>query len=343
MPRRYFASQRAFTLVELLVVIAIIGVLVALLLPAIQAARESARRTHCINNMRQIGISLLNYESARKRLPEGAVQRHGVGPNGTPITGNPTMFSWISRIMPHLEEATLHSQVDWTMPLGDRNDRGDTGHHIRFQTYLCPSDDEVDITNSWYGARGNYAANVGIGFVWMNDPSPTQDCAFGSQFGCTQRPFGGDPPRQNPEAPQSSLSRFGTFMVNHGRRMSEFSDGTSNTIAVGEIRKVEGTDTRGVLHFGAGSMYMHDFTPNVPTQSAPKEHTRWCVDVDYAPCRSADQEWRGQWRHFSRSAHPGGVNVMMADTSVHYVTDDVDPDAWAAASTPNGGEPISLL
>src|SRR5262249_52281472 len=96
----------AFTLVELLVVIAIIGILVALLLPAIQAAREAARRSQCLNNIRQVGVAMMNFESATKRLPIGATQRYGINPaTGAPYTSNPTMYSWISLLMPYVEEA----------------------------------------------------------------------------------------------------------------------------------------------------------------------------------------------------------------------------------------------
>jgi type II secretory pathway pseudopilin PulG len=320
-----------------LVVIAIIGILIALLLPAVQAARESARRTQCVNNLRQTGIAIMNFESSQKRLPVGATQRYGAAVTSG---ADPTMYSWISVLMPYVEEASFYSQVDWTVPLGERNDNGDTSHHIEFQTYKCPTDEDVGIVNNWYGARGNYAGNVGIGFVWMNDTSPTQDCPPAHrQFGCNPRPFASSPPRQNPDYPQSSLSRYGTFMVNRGRKISDFVDGTSKTVAVSEIRNVEGTDTRGVLHFGAGVLYMHDFTPN---STEIDEQTRYCVDADFAPCRSTADTWKGAWRHFARSAHSGGVNVIMADASAHFISDDVELVAWQAMATPDGEELVDI-
>jgi len=332
-------NSAAFTLVELLVVIAIIGILVALLLPAIQAAREAARRTECLNNIRQIGIAFTNYESSKKQLPVGATQRYGNDPvTGAPYTSDPTMFSWVSLLMPFIEEASLHSQVDWTIPLNTRNANGDTSHHIPFATYQCPSDNRVGITNGWYGARGNYVANVGVGFVWMNDPAPTQDCSLSTQYSCSkQQAWTGA--NVNPEAKDSWLSRFGTFMVNKGRKMAEFDDGTSKTAAICELRNVEGQDSRGVLHFGAGVMYMHDYPPNY-TQ-LPYERTRYCQSVDYAPCSgTTTTDWKGAWRHYARSAHPGGVNLMMVDTSSRFINEDISDVAWKAIATPKGSEVV---
>jgi hypothetical protein len=302
-----------------------------------------------MNNIRQTGIAIMNYESARKRLPFGATQRYGNDPKtGTPYTNNPTMFSWVSDLMPYVEEASLHSQVNWKIPLDDRNSLvpADTSHHIQFQTYLCPSDNRVGITNGWYGARGNYAGNVGIGFIWMNDTSPTQDCAnaaLNPGYSCNHTGFypPGDP-RANPEAKNSSLVRFGTFMVNKGRKMSEFNDGTSKTAAISEVRNIEGQDTRGVLHFGAGVLYMHDFPPNyIPTAIGLREKTRYCINVDYAQCQQSPQDWKGDWRHYARSNHSGGVNLMMVDTSTRFISDSINEDVWKALATARGDETIN--
>jgi Protein of unknown function (DUF1559) len=131
-------------------------------------------------------------------------------------------------------------------------------------------------------------------------------------------------------------------MVNKGRKMSEFNDGTSKTAAISEVRNIEGEDTRGVLHFGAGVLYMHDFPPNyIAGSSDVKERTRYCVNVEYAACQLSPQEWKGDWKHFARSAHPGGVNIMMADTSTKFVSNSINEDLWKALATPKGDETIN--
>jgi hypothetical protein len=129
-------------------------------------------------------------------------------------------------------------------------------------------------------------------------------------------------------------------MMNKGRRMAEFIDGTSKTAAVSELRTIPGEDTRGVLHFGAGCLYMHDFPPNF---TGLPDRSRYCADTlpDYAPCIEPSGQWKGGWRHFARSAHSGGVNLMMVDTSVRFVSENVNETLWSAIATPTGAEALT--
>ena len=235
MVSRSMHSRRGFTLVELLVVIAIIGVLIALLLPAVQAAREAARKTQCANNLRQIGVAMMNYETRAGELPVADVRKHDPPPSNLVKT----YHSWVTILMNFVEQGTVWSSTDWVnKTLEDRERDKDTTHHIKLPTFDCPSDIEVGIVNTFYGARGNYAVNAGRGEVWSDDPDWRQELH----------------PKDNGTIDllkNSSLDDYGAFFVNRGLRMQDVTDGTSNTAAASELRKVEGEDTRGVARTSA--------------------------------------------------------------------------------------------
>jgi len=354
MPRFSRLASRAFTLVELLVVIAIIGILVALLLPAVQAAREAARRTQCINNLHNIGLAVQNYASSLGTLPPGDVRDANYG-GGTQIK---TLFSWITLIMPYIEEAAAFGSTDWSISLQDRNNNGDTAHHIFLKTFACPSEAnqpiEVGIVNNFYGARGNYVANAGMGYYWAEDAT-TDDALAGWRAALETDPQK-DPRSVRPRENGEHLSALGLFTVSDkgatGRKFSQITDGTSNTAAVCELRLVPERDTRGVMHFGPGSLYMHDWPPNMGSNvrnefnGLPVEDwTRYCdktIARDISPCRQASAAWKGFWHHLARSYHTGGVNLAMADASTRFVSDDVEVAVWHALGTPNGDEITGL-
>src|SRR5689334_22968154 len=180
--RRRLSNRFGFTLVELLVVIAIIGILVALLLPAIQSAREAARRSQCTNNLRQVAIAALNFEQAKKALLPG----HRMTKVGTNID---SLGSWVGQVLPYFEESALSSLINpkelffqQTSDIG--KPEGEQSHHIFLPSMVCPSDpagtgQQLGLIDPHYGARGNYAANSGWsdpgpGFndcgIWMNEP-----------------------------------------------------------------------------------------------------------------------------------------------------------------------------
>lgn len=347
--------QRGFTLVELLVVIAIIGTLVALLLPAVQSAREAARRSQCVNNLKQLGLALMNHESALGEFPKGDRRVQEAG-------GQLSLGSWVTQLLPYLEEANAYNltdkkeafylqTADQSAETGQTGDGGGKTHHITFSTLLCPSDPsdtrETGIVNDHYGARGNYVGNAGYSHpacgLWMNDLNWEQ-----TDNQCIQNFIAFKTPKVNGVIP--SLAGYGPFMINRGIELREATDGTTNTIAMSELLRHPGRDIRGCLHWGGGSLYLHSHTPNYATGSGLDEdvdRARYCSpETDRfhptAPCSQVDSSFVGFHRLAARSAHTGGVNVLMLGASCRFVADGVDPTVWQAASTFNGEEIVDV-
>ena len=298
---------RGFTLVELLVVIAIIGILIALLLPAVQAAREAARRSQCLNNLKQIGLGLHLHHDQNKKFPPG-----GVAHAGPPYYGHDT--TWITHILRYVEQNALDDQMDWVnYNIGQSQCK--TIRETTLTLFHCPSDVRPK-PNDLYGAaavyaRGNYAANNGRGPMaeWTGSPTMTRE--------------------------------GGVFYMNSEMSMADLRDGTSHTAMVSEIRAVKDTrDGRGILHYPEGPIYHHDRTPNSLVADAVR--TAWCITQPEAPCTGAYAAWN-QRAHIAtaRSSHPGGVNLLLGDGSTRFVSETIDLAIWRALCTPKAaaGEP----
>ncbi|MFM9057796.1 MAG: DUF1559 domain-containing protein [Planctomycetaceae bacterium] len=194
-PRRTpSAPRRGFSLVELLVVVAIIGTLVALLLPAVQTAREAARQTGCKNNLHQFGVALHNFETASRHLPPG--YRHAPAPEG-----NRLGFSWGALVLPYLEEVALFADLRFDRPVHDPVNAAPRERHIA--AFLCPSD----------------PVSPG-GFVEMGDERYAMGCYVGN--------FG------PPDLDDTQEQRDGVFSRNSRTRLAEIADGLSRTLMLGE-------------------------------------------------------------------------------------------------------------
>lgn len=332
-------STTGYTLVELIVVMAIIGALAAVLLPAVQSTREVARRTQCWNNLRQIGLAVMNYEAVHGRLPRGDWRQR------TDRTGIDSLGTWVTLTLPYLEEAALHDEIDFTTPFYEQaaGSSSRPPHWVSFDTHLCPSNERVGLIE-WndfhYGARGNYAANAGWAGpdsgLWMNDIDWRQ--LGNSGWGHPNNPTGVSFAKPNGRKIHSALSGFGPMLINKGIALREAIDGTSHTVMVSEIRNVPGNDIRGSLHFGGGVMYLHSEVPN----STIQDLTRLCVNLPEAPCASTERTWRGYHKLSARSSHPGGVNVLLLDSSVRFVAENIDWSTWKAAATYSEGEMASI-
>lgn len=292
--------RKAFTLVELLVVIAIIGVLIALLLPAIQAARESARRTECVNNFRQWAVSMHLYHDAIKKLPVGA-------------RTNPRQ-TWVMRLWPYIEQGTLDMRNDFKRAFFVEPGtihytlNGLTGQYVPM--YYCPSDVGSDQTVGEYQRRrGNYVVNWGnVTYKW---PLELEGIAPFSYVEGNSR---------NPR--KTSLA--------------DMTDGTSNTVMMSETLKAwsnADNDWRGDFQNDEGNFRFH--TRLTPNTSAPDiiESGWFRPNVDPSMPATA-----GSWQVYAaRSRHPGGVNVSMCDGSVHFIDEAIALQSWKEMGSMNGG------
>ncbi len=334
-----------FTLVELLVVIAIIGILVAMLLPAVQSARESARRLTCTNNLKQLSLACMNYESTHREFPYG--RKYDIWDT----------YSWLQLTLPHIEQSRNH-ELFWTLPLkGYRQSvngpNGPIGNDARLRTarhtlipgYYCPSDrtptpNEID-TESYGFYRGNYRGCTGTGDMYGETTGPLdRDAPLGVGIFGVKHNQTVDP---------------GAGVKTQGTKVRQVVDGTSNTAMLSEGIVPVFTGWGGVLGesiYGnmGGALYSHTLTPNSSSPDlvyGPCPQQRGDTEY-YAPCTSiAGNGWwtpsAARSQAAARSLHRGGVNLAMADGSVHFAQDTIDTLVWQALGTRAGEEPFASL
>jgi prepilin-type N-terminal cleavage/methylation domain-containing protein/prepilin-type processing-associated H-X9-DG protein len=339
--------MHGFTLVELLVVIAIIGVLVALLLPAVQAARESARRAQCVNNLKQLALGCLNHESSNKTMPYGRK------------FDNWDTYTWTELVLPYIEQQTVYN-LYWKIgepkyvtpaaptygpvgPMGD-DPRAHQARHTPIDAFNCPSDaparaNEMDTPN-WGHWRASYRGCVGAGDMYgIRVDAVDGEIANYAILGVygVKADVDGGPKELAPPA-----------------KLAEIADGTSNTVMLSEGLQPTVTGWGGPLGayiYGnmGGGLFSNALTPN---SSEPDRPIGPCPqnqgDTEYrAPCLSlgghpgqTNPGGRGA-RVAARSYHPGGVNVLMLDGSVHFMKDSVNLRVWRNLGTRASGEVVS--
>jgi len=323
----------AFTLVELLVVIAIIGVLVALLLPAIQAAREAARRTQCVNNLKQIGLGMLNFEKARRTFPPGEFKPAGVNTNGA--------LAWSVWFLPYIEESNLYGQMDFKKDIRmEPNWKADLTGPVNtiIPVYLCPSmarrqtRREMDGRLGQFNNDGIYNPGSGEGmacidYMGISGPGsrvthPQVGVMYGGERGMLLNMDSGGPCLGT--APQCSAKTI---------PMRKVTDGTSHTILVGECSGRGVEDSNGDKPGGESFNKLDGAWASKNNVG----HIKLNVDTDQHSAINPPPEVN--WvEHEFFSDHPGGVNVLMCDGSVHFMQDDTHYLIYYALCSRDSGE-----
>jgi prepilin-type N-terminal cleavage/methylation domain-containing protein/prepilin-type processing-associated H-X9-DG protein len=343
---------RGFTLVELLVVIAIIGILVALLLPAVQAAREAARRTQCVSNLKQLGIAAHNYLTAKKDvLPGGILQENNTSKTPPPASPGYEGESFFIRLLPYLEEQAVYDRWSFTNR-GDNSKTADSPAGALIQTFLCPSDNPAQKV-IYFGPGGvsfppgnsglafpgyysvtSYAGNHGTKNYYPNDPDASDDGMFyiwakpPSTAGiCYTQP-----------APKPCIRH------DKGVAIKSVTDGTSKTLLFGEHYSEDpGFDALGLNN--TSGLLLHQwalwgFTGGFK-MSGHVARSGGSMPINYKVVPSVcgggytcqDQKLRA-WG----SGHPGGANFVFADASTRFINESIAQVTLAAISTRNKGE-----
>lgn len=360
-------AKSGFTLVELLVVIAIIGLLVGLLLPAVQSAREAARRMQCSNNQRQLGLAVQNYESAFKTFPP-TISGHGIPGNAR----GGGLYSWLTMILPQVEQGNVFNSIDFSVPMTSdvgtttpnyyrldirANHRNAAAAATRVATFLCPSDPwvQTQYAGTASPAPGSYAANLG----WVRQTTGIRgdDPSLGQTNGAM--------PIDNPADNQRSWYK---------PRMNyrDITDGSSNTALISErvinsLIPVQGgfssympKGPNMVMSYcgGSGSVrtlpqwvsYCNGVSTPDPTYSAPHGKA-WISGLSLAGntymhvllpnnrnCHVYGGEANGNNMVTASSMHGSGIHVTAVDGHVAFLNLAIEPAVWWGFGSRNGGE-----
>ena len=320
-----------FTLVELLVVIAIIGILIALLLPAVQAAREAARRIQCTNNLKQLALAMHTYADAMRSFPPGSIT---APPTGTNINNpwaaakstasgatNEHGTSWMLHILSFIELGTMHSQWQFSYSVSGSTINLDMAKR-NVGAFYCPSrrsevtHTQLTLGGNWAGGGNDYGGCAGSGITFQEtDDKPFQTATTALYWPHAQRK--------------------GILTRNSGTRFSAISDGTSSTIVVGEVQRI-----------------------HRPTSTAQRSQDGWAIGgaatlfstYESTPVRSGTPEAGGTknsgmnngYFESPGSAHSGGSNFGIADGSVQFISENIDRNVLRKLGSMADGEVVEM-
>jgi prepilin-type N-terminal cleavage/methylation domain-containing protein/prepilin-type processing-associated H-X9-DG protein len=364
-PNRRRTTPGGFTLIELLVVIAIIAVLIGLLLPAVQAAREAARRAQCVNNLKQMALACHNYESANGAFPMGDLGWRfpacETADGGNPFGANALLHSTFVFILPYIEGNPQYNSYNlWRVHASVSNT---TSEMTQVAAYVCPSDtawqqepaiDVPYIHGSYATSRGR---NENIDVNWAKPNSLL-----------------GGPPDYTAQYPQTCNSDpgDGMFATQYSVKIGDITDGTSNTFLFGEASRYIGQPTSVQQIVNIGWAFIDDFSPGdganglpivahptsgafvVPKLNAPPDKTGNVMNACFGttiPSTGAPVTYPPDWllvpacqnlgQYGFHSLHPGGANFAFADGSVKFIKDSVSILTYWALGTRAMGEVIS--
>ncbi len=319
-------SRRAFTLVELLVVIAIIGILIGLLLPAVQVAREAARLSSCSNKIKQLAIGFHGFHDARQRFPSGSTGQESWSLTSTIAAknfepdayGNNDTTSWLVRILPYIEctEIWNATRSGSGTPLNTSSVTWSAAS-MRIDTTVCPSNVAagkitLPLTGTWnYGIQGSYVACTGSNGVYSNAGA------------CD--------------------ARSGMAFCNSRVKVKDVTDGLSKTLLLSEIVVTPGRDVRGAYwsNWRGWANFSTRYPPN--TSVSDKSFGFGNANEGDGPMQNwlplaPVEDNSGDRVLYARSQHSGGVNAAMADGAVRFVTNFVSPTIWMGLGSRAGGE-----
>jgi prepilin-type N-terminal cleavage/methylation domain-containing protein/prepilin-type processing-associated H-X9-DG protein len=342
-------TGRGFTLIELLVVIAIIAVLIALLLPAVQAAREAARRSQCVNNMKQLALGCLNYESIANTLPANLY----LHPNYSTAAYNWNNASWLVFILPQIEQQGLYNAVNFSIMwgpnvLGNWSSRvlGQQNSTVRvtvINSLLCPSDpspptdmfnaDEIGTNN--LAAGTSYVGNVGDNCLACTPGAGIFQFCASQGYNCRGYQLGDPTPTTPPTVPPPPATGTGIFWREcSGVPLNSITDGTTNTFLAGEQ----------IMHVTNWNAWV-EANQSVGSTALPLNYIApgVAIGTTNSIVKSTGASDMNSWTHWYsfRSMHPGGGNFVTCDGSVKFIKTSINFNTYQALSTRAMSEVIS--